>query len=200
MTTSLSTARPPAKKRIGIDDGLPPTNPRLAMPSSPTTDSAADARAYAELFPAVYLRFHRHDGKRRALSGASRAVLLHLAQTGPLTVGECARHLSRAQSVVSEIVDQLEANQLLARVRDEADRRRTLVWLSDQGRARLVEEQEVLSMTALERAMAEMKPRDRAKLIEGTRALVEAASRLVRQKSRDHQKRRRRNEPGKAPV
>ena len=168
------------------------TNPGFAMPSSPTTDPAADARVYATLFPAVYMRFHLHDGKRRELSGASRAVLLHLAQTGPLTVGECARHLSRAQSVVSEIVDQLEANQLLARVRDESDRRRTLVWLSDQGRARLVEEQEVLSMTALERAMAEMKPRDRAKLIEGTRALVEAAGRLVEQRSPSHPKRRRR--------
>ena len=162
------------------------------MPGSQTIDPAAAARAYADLFPAVYMRFHRHDGVRRALSGASRAVLLHLAQTGPLTVGECARHLSRARSVVSEIIDQLESNQLLARVRDEADRRRTLVWLSDQGRARLVEEQEVLSMNALERAMAEMKPRDRTKLVEGTRALVEAAGSIVQQTDSNHAKRRKR--------
>jgi DNA-binding MarR family transcriptional regulator len=59
------------------------------------------------LFPAVHLRLHRRDGNRE-LSGASRAVLMHLAQTGPMTIGECARHLGRAQSVVSEIVDQLE--------------------------------------------------------------------------------------------
>ncbi len=129
----------------------------MPEPSDPT----ATARAYAALFPAVYLRFHRRDGKRRELSGASRAVLLHLAQSGPLTVGECARHLGRAQSVVSEIVDQLEQNRLLARderVRDENDRRRMLVWLTDEGRARLAEEQEVLSLAALERAMARMKP------------------------------------------
>jgi DNA-binding MarR family transcriptional regulator len=156
------------------------------------------ARAYAALFPAVYLRFHRRDGKRRDLSGASRAVLLHLAQTGPLTVGECARHLGRAQSVVSEIVDQLEANRLLARVRDEADRRRVLVWLTDEGRSRLTDEQEVLSVDALERAMASMKPRERAMLIEGTRALVEAADRTDPASTRST--RRKRNESGKARV
>lgn len=157
----------------------------------------ATARAYAALFPAVYLRFHRRDGKRRDLSGASRAVLLHLAQTGPLTVGECARHLGRAQSVVSEIVDQLEANHLLARVRDEEDRRRVLVWLTDEGRNRLTDEQEVLSVDALERAMAAMKPRERALLIEGTRALVEAADRTGRS---TRTVRRKRNESGKARL
>ena len=65
---------------------------------------AADAAAFGRLFEQTYLRFHRRDGKRSALSGASRAVLLHLALSGPLTIGEAARHLDRAQSVVSDIV------------------------------------------------------------------------------------------------
>lgn len=68
-------------------------------------DTATIAREYADLFPAIYLAFHRRDGKSRAPSGSARGVLLHLAQSGPLTVGECGRHLGRAQSVVSEIVD-----------------------------------------------------------------------------------------------
>jgi len=82
--------------------------------------------------------------------------------------------------VISEIVDQLEKNRLLARVRDEGDRRRTLVWLTDEARARLAEEQEVLGLELLERAIGGMDPRARAKLIEGTRALVEAADRVAR--------------------
>jgi DNA-binding MarR family transcriptional regulator len=139
------------------------------------TDATACAAAYAELFPAVYLRFHRRDGRQRELSGASRGVLHHLAGAGPLTVGECAKHLDRAQSVVSEIVDQLEGHGLLARVRDEGDRRRTLVWLTDEGRARLIEEQEVLSAAVLERAMTRMTPEERDQLLLGTRALVRAA-------------------------
>jgi DNA-binding MarR family transcriptional regulator len=132
--------------------------------------------AYAQLFPAVYLQFHRRDGKRRELTGPSRAVLHHLAITGPLTVGECAKHFDRAQSVVSEIVEHLEHDGWLARVRDEQDRRRTLVWLTDAGRARLVEEQEVLSKSALERAFTRMTAKERAQLLAGTRALIRAAS------------------------
>jgi len=136
----------------------------------------AAAEAYAELFPTVYLRFHRRDGKRRELSSASRGVLLHLSGTGPLTVSECAKHLERAQSVISEIVDQLERHGLLARVRDDQDRRRTLVWLTDSGRARLVEEQQVLSVSTLERALAGMTVKERTQLIEGTRALLRNAA------------------------
>lgn len=52
-------------------------------------------------------------------------MLTHLAVSGPLTVGEAAGHLNRAQSVVSEIVDGLERKALLERERDPADRRRT---------------------------------------------------------------------------
>ena len=138
---------------------------------------AEAAQAYSRLFPEVYLRFHRRDGKRSELSGASRAVLLHLAQSGPLTVGACAKHLDRAQSVVSAIIHQLEGHGLLARVRDDKDHRRTLVWLTDQGRASLMADQEVLSGKALEHALGRMKPEERTKLIEATRALVAAAGR-----------------------
>ena len=42
-------------------------------------------------------------------------------------------------------------------------------------RARLVEEQEVLSAAVLKRAMARMSPADRDQLLLGTRALVRAA-------------------------
>lgn len=60
-------------------------------------------------------------------------MLTHLAVSGPLTVGEAAGHLNRAQSVVSEIVDGLERKALLERERDPADRRHTLVWLTPAG-------------------------------------------------------------------
>jgi DNA-binding MarR family transcriptional regulator len=69
---------------------------------------------------AVYLTFHRRDGPRGQLAGASRAVLEHLAMAGPLTVGEAAAHLSRAQSVVSEIVSHLQDQGLLERENDPA--------------------------------------------------------------------------------
>lgn len=175
---------PGARRRTSNESGS------AADADAADADAAAAARTYAGLFPAVYLRFHRRDGKSRELSGASRAVLLHLAQTGPLTVGECARHLGRAQSAMSEIASQLEKNGLLARVRDDADRRRALVWLTDEGRARLTDEQEVLGQELLGRAMAAMTPEDRARLIDGTRALVEAADRLAGGRPEDTRRKR----------
>jgi len=132
------------------------------------------ARRFAEYFPAVYLRFHRRDEKRSELATASRAVLQHLVLSGPLTIGEMARHLARAQSVVSEIVDHLERDGLLERMRDPKDRRRTLVWLTDAGVARLDGEREVLSQELLARAMARMSDDDRAALLCGMRALLAA--------------------------
>jgi DNA-binding MarR family transcriptional regulator len=115
---------------------------------------AEAARQLGELFPAVYLALHRRDGKRRALPAASRAVLQHLTLTGPVRIGELARHLARAQSVVSEIVSHLERDGLLERRRDPQDARRTLVWLSGAGVDRLDEEHQVLSRELVERAMA----------------------------------------------
>jgi len=121
---------------------------------------AEAARQLGELFPAVYLALHRRDGKRRPLAAASRAVLQHLTLTGPVRVGELGRHLGRAQSVVSEIVAHLERDGLLERQRDPADARRTLVWLSAAGVARLEEERQVLSRALVARAMTRMSPRD----------------------------------------
>jgi DNA-binding MarR family transcriptional regulator len=143
-----------------------------------------DARQFGELFPAVYLRFHRRDGKQRELPGASRAVLHHLTLSGPLTIGEMAKHLSRAQSVVSEIVEHLERDGLLERMRDPQDKRRTLVWLSDKGLALLDREREVLSGELLTRAMTRMKPADRLALLRGMHALLAAHGPESKQKGK----------------
>lgn len=151
--------------------------------------SAADE--FAELFPAIYLRFHRRDAKQSELTAASRAVLSHLSLSGPVTVGEAARHLGRAQSVVSEIFDQLAAKGLVERVQDARDCRRALVWLTEAGVAVLARDREVLSRELLVAAMREMSARDRAALLAGARALV-GASRPAKAATPTHETIRRR--------
>jgi DNA-binding MarR family transcriptional regulator len=131
------------------------------------------AEEFAALFRSIYLTFHRRDAPRSELTGASRAVLQHLAMTGPLTIGEAAQHLGRAQSVVSEIVTQLEGHGLLAREPDPHDRRRTLVWLTDAGFERLHTDNEVLSAPLLDAAMSRLTPAQRAALLDGMRALLD---------------------------
>jgi DNA-binding MarR family transcriptional regulator len=139
-------------------------------------DAAEQATRYADLFRAVYLTYHRRDGPRSGLTGASRAVLGHLALSGPLTVGEAARHLGRAQSVVSEIVDHLESAGLLERERDPADRRRTLVWLTPAGQEALRRDGDVLGVERLTAALSRMPGPQRDALITATAALVTAAA------------------------
>jgi DNA-binding MarR family transcriptional regulator len=140
------------------------------------TDERARAERFAELFRAVYLTFHRRDGPRNQLAGASRAVLEHLALAGPLTVGEAAAHLSRAQSVISEIVTHLEHQGLLERESDPADRRRTLIWLTSRGHDALRQDREVLGVDLLSRALARLPPGQADELIAGLRALVDEAA------------------------
>jgi DNA-binding MarR family transcriptional regulator len=140
------------------------------------TDERARAERFAELFRAVYLTFHRRDGPRSQLPGASRAVLEHLALAGPLTVGEAAAHMSRAQSVISEIVSHLERQGLLEREDDPADRRRTLIWLTPHGHQALQRDREVLGVDQLTRAMARLPPGRADELIAGLRSLVDLAA------------------------
>jgi DNA-binding MarR family transcriptional regulator len=170
--TQRSPASAPACRTadsIGIDDGLPGRN------AGAVNEDRARAERFAEAFRAVYLTFHRRDGPRGQLAGASRAVLEHLAMAGPLTVGEAAAHLSRAQSVVSEIVSHLEGQGLLERESDPDDRRRTLIWLTSAGHEALRRDREVLGTDLLAPALARLPPGQADALIAALRTLADLA-------------------------
>jgi DNA-binding MarR family transcriptional regulator len=95
---------------------------------------------------------------------------------GPLTIGEAAAHLDRAQSVISEIVSHLADRGLLERESDGADRRRTLIWLTAAGHDALRRDREVLSLDLLARALARVPSGQADDLIAGLKALVQAAA------------------------
>ena len=133
-------------------------------------------QAFAELFGAVFLHFHRRGPKRSLLTPQSWAVLQHLEMTGPLTVTEAALHMDRAQSVMSEIIDGLEKKGLLARMRDTRDRRRVLVWLTDVGRTAMATQRQVLCAERLERAFARLRDEQRTSLLAGLEALIAATT------------------------
>ena len=99
-------------------------------------------------------------------------MLQHLVLAGPLTVGEMAVHLDRAQSVVSDIVTHLERDGLLEREADPADRRRTLVWLTESGRAALDRENRVLDLPLLASALEGLPAETAAALLAALRGLL----------------------------
>lgn len=129
------------------------------------------SRLYAELFAL----FHRPENKRTSLTPESMAVLEHLRLAGPLTVGEAARHMDRAQSVMSEIIDRLESKGLLCRLRDERDGRRVLVWLTPAGQRVLDDQSHILCSARLQAALARMNADDRTTLFEKLELLLRSA-------------------------
>ena len=134
------------------------------------------AAEFEALFRHVYLAFHRRDGRRAGLSGASWAVLTHLSLAGPVTIGEAAAHLDRAQSVVSDIVTQLSSKGYLERRADPADRRRIVVWLTPAGAAALREDANVLSEPLLATAIEKLPSSTVTALLDGLRELVASTS------------------------
>jgi DNA-binding MarR family transcriptional regulator len=102
-------------------------------------------------------------------------LLRHLAAAGPLTIGALAQVLELTPATVTALVDRLEARRLVERIRDERDRRRVIVWLTSEGRRRATSHPEVLEGGPLASALARMTPADRATLVTGLRALLDAA-------------------------
>jgi DNA-binding MarR family transcriptional regulator len=133
------------------------------------------AERFDDLFRQVYLTFHRRDEKRSQLSGASAAVLTHLSMSGPLTIGELAAHLDRAQSVASDIVSGLERKGLVERRDDRTDRRRTLVWLTEHGEDALRAYDSVLGHDRLQYALARLTTAETDGLFTALRRLVDSA-------------------------
>jgi DNA-binding MarR family transcriptional regulator len=140
-------------------------------------DTGRAADAFAELFSELYLRlYQRMDPRAWRPSQEALLVLGHLASTGPVTITEAARHFDRSQSAVSELVARLVRRGLLATMEDERDRRRHLVWLTDQGLELLRRTHRVLSPELLEAAFDRLDPDEREQLIRILRRLLEATT------------------------
>jgi DNA-binding MarR family transcriptional regulator len=149
----------------------------------PCVDPEAAAREVAELYQECYLRlYQRVDPRAWRASEEAAMMLRHLAATGPLTVTEAARHFDRSQASVSELVARLIRRGLLARMVDERDRRRHLVWLTDSGHRFLRSTTQVLSHELLAAALARTTATDRERLIAGLRALREASDLEARER------------------
>jgi DNA-binding MarR family transcriptional regulator len=120
-------------------------------------------RLFSEAYALLHRRRHADDPN---LTVEGRALLMHLAWSGPLTIGDLALHVDRAQSVISESVTVLESHGLLARVRDPRDRRRTLVWITDRANEWLSQEREPLDSQKIAAVFEAMSPALRSQLLE----------------------------------
>lgn len=141
-------------------------------------DASAFAQDFEALFRETYRRAARRvEDKRARLTPETIALLEHLAMSGPLTPGEMAKHLKRAPSTLSEMLDHLLNSGFMERDRDPHDARKSLVWLSDQGRSALQEANRVLDLSILTQATRGWAPDERATLLRQFESLVTAMRR-----------------------
>lgn len=138
-------------------------------------DADTFATALAQAHQDIYLHaVRRVRDKREQLTRETAAFLLHLAEAGPMTLTELSRHLDRAPSTLSEMVDHLETKDLVRREADPADGRRALIWLTPHGREVQAREMYALDRDHLARVATRLPPERQALLIDLLGDLVAA--------------------------
>lgn len=76
-----------------------------------------------------------HLQKEFGITESQFGVLEALLHLGPLSQGQLCQKILRSGSNLTTVVDNLERDGLVTRVRDEADRRVQIVQLTDKGRS-----------------------------------------------------------------
>jgi DNA-binding MarR family transcriptional regulator len=160
------TPGPPATHRAPTDD-----------PSIEAADLTAEqaAKRVARLLPEVYRRYHwanRVQGGDLPVTRRALEVLQHLSASGPLTVGEQAVHLGLRRNSVTELLQRLESRGLVARIRDERDERRVLVWLTEAGRNVVSRIGQVAAPDLIAQTMADLSPENRLLAVRGLELLA----------------------------
>jgi DNA-binding MarR family transcriptional regulator len=98
------------------------------------------------------------------LSLAKLGALRHLAESNePLPLGQLAERIACVKSNVTQLVDRLEADQLVRRVPDPSDRRSVRAEITEEGRIRYEAGMQALE-TAEDEVISELAAEDRDEL------------------------------------
>jgi len=95
------------------------------------------------------------------VSPTAATVLAGLARTGPQRVTDLARVAGVSQPAMTQLVNRLTQQGMLARVADDADRRAVLVEITDAGRV-VLETRRGQRAGVLDAALARVSAEDRA--------------------------------------
>ncbi len=151
----------------------------------PKTEADAEV---SQLFGQLYLHLHpRRGASEYRPNRASLALLRHLAVSGPLTVAEACKHFGRSQAATSETLSRLMTRGLVARHEDERDRRRHLVWLTEEGRRVVSDESQPLDRGLVAAVLGRMNESKRQQLLAGLRSFADAALQHAQSYRKEHQ-------------
>ena len=113
------------------------------------------------------------------LTYAQSQVLFYVGDHAACHMGEVAKAFGVTLPAVTHIIDRLEQKQFVVRGDHPVDRRVYVLDLTPQGQT-LVEELLTMRLRALENVLARMSASDRARVIKGLEALVDAAEKVSR--------------------
>ena len=158
----------------------PPTSSRARTGTTPSGTTPAEAQRLLDLLNALGSTTFRQLLWQRAseldLTYAQSQVLFYVGDHPGCHMGDVAKAFGVTLPAVTHIIDRLEQKQFVVRGDHPADRRVYVLELTRQGRA-LVQELHTIQTRSLEEVLARMSAHDRARVIRGLEALVDAATR-----------------------
>jgi DNA-binding MarR family transcriptional regulator len=150
---------------LGRPEPTDPGLPGLGGTDRGGTDPASD-ESLADAFGAVARQLRERSAETLApwdITPAHLRALRTLARHGTMRLSELSDRLQIAPRTATEVVDALQAGGLVQRRADPADRRATLVEVTDHGTGILAEIRETSGIEA-SRIFGRLSPADRAQL------------------------------------
>ncbi|MDO6618239.1 MULTISPECIES: MarR family transcriptional regulator [unclassified Shewanella] len=77
--------------------------------------------------------------KKSGITGPQLMIMQEIAGINGVTASQVAKNINLSAATVTNILDRLESRNLIQRVRSEQDKRRVSLYLSDEGKACLLE-------------------------------------------------------------
>jgi DNA-binding MarR family transcriptional regulator len=108
------------------------------------------------------------------LTYAQGQVLFHVAANPGCRMGDVGKAFAVTLPAVTHLVDRLEQKGFITRADDPADRRAYVLEVTRAGAA-LVDELHAMRLRSLEAVLARMSAGDRARVVRGLEALVDAS-------------------------
>ncbi len=125
-------------------------------------------------------RATKEVAREHGLTGPQVTAIKMLEGFGDLSLSALSSRMSARNSTITGIVDRMQRDGLVERVRSADDRRVTLIRLTERGRA-LARAIPIEPMKIFERALASLGPADRASLRRILREVSETVSRILQE-------------------
>ena len=132
-------------------------------------------RCYPRIYFACHERHRTEPQSREELSSHQASILDHLDGVAGMTLGELAEHMGVTPSTMSIAIDRLEEGGWVQRTKDEDDRRRVLLTLTEKGE-RMKQAASVLEPQRVAAMLKRLPKKERQEALRGLELLAKAAS------------------------